>query len=55
MKINANNYPNLFNLLTLSNVIDPNTTVYDEDSDTNINLCDLLTKAWKDLEESGVV
>ena len=47
--LNPNNYPCLFNLLALSDVIDPKTTVEDLDAGGNLNLCDMIKEARKEL------
>ena len=48
--ININNYPQLFNLLSLNNVIAANTFIEDSDSGEQINLNDLICDAVNDFE-----
>ena len=50
-KININDYPQLFNLLSLNNVIDANTFIEDSDSGEQINLNDLICDAVNDFEK----
>ena len=49
-KININDYPQLFNLLSLNNVIAANTFIEDSDSGEQINLNDLICDAVNDFE-----
>lgn len=42
-------HPNLFNLLYLSEVIDDNTIITDLDSGDEINLCELILAARREL------
>ena len=49
--INLNDYPQLFNLLSLNNVIDANTFIEDSDSGEQINLNDLICDAVNDFEK----
>ena len=48
--ININDYPQLFNLLSLNNVIAANTFIEDSDSGEQINLNDLICDAVSDFE-----
>ena len=48
--ININDYPQLFNLLSLNNVIAANTFIEDSDSGEQINLNDLICDAVNDFE-----
>ena len=50
-KININDYPQLFNLLSLNNVIAANTFIEDSDSGEQINLNDLICDAVNDFEK----
>ena len=50
-KININDYPQLFNLLSLNNVISANTFIEDSDSGEQINLNDLICDAVNDFEK----
>ena len=50
-KININDYPQLFNLLSLNNVINANTFIEDSDSGEQINLNDLICDAVNDFEK----
>lgn len=47
--VNANTCPNLFNLLTLPEVIDDNTIIVDQDSGEPIDLCKLILAAKREL------
>ena len=49
--ININDYPQLFNLLSLNNVINANTFIEDSDSGEQINLNDLICDAVNDFEK----
>ena len=49
--ININDYPQLFNLLSLNNVIAANTFIEDSDSGEQINLNDLICDAVNDFEK----
>ena len=48
--ININDYPQLFNLLSLNNVIAADTFIEDSDSGEQINLNDLICDAVNDFE-----
>ena len=48
--INIKDYPQLFNLLSLNNVIAANTFIEDSDSGEQINLNDLICDAVNDFE-----
>lgn len=47
--LDANKMPNLFNLLSLADVIDPATKVHDEDSDTDVELVPLIRAAAEEV------
>lgn len=49
--ININDYPQLFNLLSLNNVIAADTFIEDSDSGEQINLNDLICDAVNDFEK----
>ena len=49
--INIKDYPQLFNLLSLNNVIAANTFIEDSDSGEQINLNDLICDAVNDFEQ----
>ena len=49
--INIKDYPQLFNLLSLNNVIAANTFKEDSDSGEQINLNDLICDAVNDFEK----
>ena len=49
-KININDYPQLFNLLSLNNVIAANTFIEDSVTGEQINLNDLICDAVNDFE-----
>ena len=49
--INIKDYPQLFNLLSLNNVIAANTFIEDSDSGEQINLNDLICDAVNDFEK----
>lgn len=51
--ININNCPNLFNLLTLTNVIADNTFIEDIDTGDQINLNRLINDAANELKATG--
>ena len=51
--ININNCPNLFNLLTLNNVIADDTFVEDADTGEMINLNRLIEAAANELKATG--
>lgn len=51
--ININNCPNLFNLLTLTNVIADNTFIEDTDTGDQINLNRLINDAVNELKATG--
>ena len=51
--ININNCPNLFNLLTLNNVIAENTFIEDTDTGDQINLNRLINDAVNELKATG--
>ena len=50
-KINISDYPQLFNLLSLNNVIAADTFIEDSDSGEQINLNDLICDAVNDFEK----
>ena len=49
MFIDINEYPCLANLLTLADIIDPETTVENLDSGEKMNLVDIINKAKEEL------
>ena len=49
--ININDYPQLFNLLSLNSVIAADTFIEDSDSGEQINLNDLICDAVNDFEK----
>ena len=51
--ININNCPNLFNLLTLNNVIADDTFIEDADTGEMINLNRLINDAANELKAAG--
>lgn len=51
--ININNCPNLFNLLTLTNVIADNTFIEDTGTGDQINLNRLINDAANELKATG--
>ena len=51
--ININNCPNLFNLLTLNNIIADDTFIEDADTGEMINLNRLINDAANELKAAG--
>ena len=51
--ININNFPNLFNLLTLNNVIADDTFIEDAETGDMINLNRLINDAANELKATG--
>ena len=48
-KINLSQYPNLYNLLTITDVVTTPIIVYSDDSDSEINLTELIQNTLYEL------
>lgn len=51
MSLNLNNYPNLYNLLTITDVTDQPIIVHDVESDEDYDITDLIKRALSEITE----